>query len=472
MILNFSFVFKRTIYPLLFLILGFLSCNKNPKSIESTNFPLNQPCMFINYQGDNNIEGNYLTVKKVSSHFIILTKPIDLLISQISNPKHWSLGWGTGMSLYNNGYENLFAIQSIKHDTIYFNHLLRGQGYPKIGQNVTLWNKYPSDFNKISLQSLYQKIYQLDNPHGSYVMSKIIYNPKSKCYYAIINKVDCENPLSYLFYTSDFKNWKPSGKQPFTSSEKWGWKGVSRTVVDHYSDLITDFNFIGGKWYFAINTYENGKPNFKILYNNTLNIHTAQEITREKTKKNNDVFGDYNCKFFISNNEMEIFYSKRYYKRLEDIATQKISLNSKSKSNIEILDIQKTGWCSSLNSLAVSNLFYWKGQKILIIAGAKEPNCGWFSHYISKNQYQTKKGNILDIQFGIYIYDNKSTYIPYRWNPILTNDYSLITENDHLCATGFSLLQKDNYNYLFYTKKTSVGNQYLPILIRKKIEQN
>ena len=139
-------IFNFINYCLIVLPLVLNSCSENI-SKSDFDFFLDEPCLILNYEQDNTLEGEYFVVDKINlqNSTVKLKLPNDFYINK-SNKSNWIIGWGSSKPLYDAGCENLRLINDINNNVISFGKLMRGNGVPKNGQRIVFWNKNPSGF--------------------------------------------------------------------------------------------------------------------------------------------------------------------------------------------------------------------------------------------------------------------------------------------------------------------------------------
>ena len=130
-----------------FLFLLF-SCTEQIEKQDFKSF-LTEPCMILNYEQDNTIEGEYIIAEDINiqDSSITIRIPENFYVNS-SNLSNWLIGWGNDQPLYDAGVENLRTIFSIdiSKKSIRLGNIVRGNGFPKKNQRIIFWNKNPSGF--------------------------------------------------------------------------------------------------------------------------------------------------------------------------------------------------------------------------------------------------------------------------------------------------------------------------------------
>jgi hypothetical protein len=154
---------------------------------------LTNPCMILNFEQDNTIEGKYLTIEEINIHdsIVKIKLPENFYINN-SNFKNWIIGWGSKKSLYDAGCENLRTIQKINlaKKILTLGNIVRGEGFPKKGQRIVFWNKNPSGFvNKIKRPIIDPDIWT-DFAGKNISFSSIEYDEQLNKWIMIVNECD------------------------------------------------------------------------------------------------------------------------------------------------------------------------------------------------------------------------------------------------------------------------------------------
>ena len=142
-------------FIIIFSSIYLVSCNKPVQKTEPFSFFLHEPCMIINYEQNNTIEGTYLHVQNISilDSTITITVPHNFFITK-SNCSQWLIGWGTNIPLFDAGVENLREITGIKNNRIELGKIIRGSGFPEQNERIVFWNKNLSGYTNHSVSPI------------------------------------------------------------------------------------------------------------------------------------------------------------------------------------------------------------------------------------------------------------------------------------------------------------------------------
>lgn len=131
--------YLKTIIKYSFFIL-ILSCTQKIET-QYLNTILDEPCMIVNVEQDNTIEGQYLYVESIQKNDTLYEMtfnfPEKFYIDQ-TNYTNWIIGVGNNKPYYDAGVENLWEITNINNTnkTITIGKCLRGNEIPQISQRV------------------------------------------------------------------------------------------------------------------------------------------------------------------------------------------------------------------------------------------------------------------------------------------------------------------------------------------------
>lgn len=467
---------------ILFLILLPLiiaSCSEN---IEKKNFNyfLNEPCMIVNYEGDNTIEGEYILVKEIQSldSTIKIDLPADFYLNG-SNCKNWIIGWGTNKPLYDAGVENLRVIEKIdtKNNTIYFGKLLRGEGLPKESQRIVFWNTKPSRFNNVIKKPIIDPAIWPQFNGKSISFAGVEYDSLLNKWIMLVNECDTNQVQVYAAMSDDLKDWQAANDgAPILKSSDFkncNW-ALDKTGNQIQTPNVTDIIRQNNKWYIFLDGYNaNGKRNigvaisdFTLLGSYKIIENPLLSVGEKGTWNDEAVFYGKVKKY---KNEFILFYDGRNsdgYERVGMAQSKDLIKWDNSKDN-PVID-QHTGWSSDIGCSEPDFIEIHNDSVFLMISGVKKFKMGAWNHYISKRMYLDKSGNVNDTQSGIYLStDGGKTFSAHKNNPVFTNDYSNKYENEHL-GGNFKLIKTDSADYIFYQAKSSFEGSKYNIMLRVK----
>ncbi len=431
--------------------------------------------MIANFEQDNGIEGSYLTVKRIncndSSLFIDI--PAGFYI-QNQNCKTWIIGWGNQKPYYDAGVENLRSISSIDipNNKIYLGKLLRGNGFPKMNQQVVFWNTQPSGFKPDdSLPVIDPSLWQ-GFSGNSVSFGSIAYDSVLCSWVMLFNECDTNKIQIYAALSKNLKNWQPAnnGKAVLSSTDfkNCTWAGKTKDGKGNQSPFVSDIIRHKNRWYIFLDGYAaNGKRNigYAISAQTLLGPYTISSKAIVKP----GITGSWNDAA-VSYAKITHFKNRflMYYDGCNSLGEEAVGLALSNdletwnqwKQNPVIVD--HLGWRSSVKC-SEPNMVESKGDSIfLIVSGVKaflqpklSPCC------------MNKPGNIDDTQLGLYVStDGGFRFSAHKNNPIFTNNYAQLSENEHMGAC-FKIIRTDTFNFIFYQAKSSYGGLKYNIMMRK-----
>jgi hypothetical protein len=442
---------------------------------------LTNPCMILNFEQDNTIEGKYLTIEEINIHdsIVKIKLPENFYINN-SNFKNWIIGWGSKKSLYDAGCENLRTIQKINlaKKILTLGNIVRGEGFPKKGQRIVFWNKNPSGFvNKIKRPIIDPDIWT-DFAGKNISFSSIEYDEQLNKWIMIVNECDTSKIQIYAAMSNDLINWGAAnnGKPILTALDfKFcKWAGRDKTNTAYQTPFVSDIVRFKNKWYLFLDGYSvDGKRHIGLTTSeeSLLGPYKILEnpiLSPGKEGSWNDEACFY-AKVKKYNNGFIMFYDGRNKNGLERIGLAKsddlISWNN--SINNPVID-QHSGWRSSPGTTEPNYIEIKQDTILLMISGAKKFKMGPWHHYITKRMYLDKSGNVDDAQLGIYMStDGGKTFIAHKNNPIFTNDYSNAYENEHM-GGNFRLIKTNSCEYIFYQAKSSFKGMKYNIMLRQR----
>ena len=459
------------------------SCNEKPeKHFSNAGIPFSEKTMILNVEQDNSIEGTYLAVTERKDDGIVIVKNlrgVDLDFG--ADEKSWMLGWGRGKPYFDAGNENLRTIKSYESTTGTFilGEILRGQGFPTKGVKVTLWNKNPSGFFKITKGPL------LDSHAGwhafageNIVFGKIIRDTLRNQWLMYVNETDTPTVHVYAAVSKDLIDWVPArnGEAILSDSDfknaEWAAKNVSGRQLP--GPNITDAIFKDSLWYFFLSGI--GKDGNRMIglaisrdpLNGPFQIH-EEALLKPGKPGSWDESACFHPKILKYGDAYLMFYDG-YNKAGEEMlgmAFSKDLLHWQKNGNQAVLK-GHNGWRSFVNSSEPAHVSARKDSIFLFLVGAKALKNN-LQGRVMCNRFMDKPGNVNDNQLGCYLsLDGGKSFVSHKNNPLFINDYSDPFENDHLGAC-LEWFEKDGQTYLFYVAKTDAqGLAYHPFLRRKK----
>lgn len=469
----------KTVQIIIILVITILSsCSENIKKKNFTCF-LNEPCMILNYQQDNTIEGKYITVKNtnIQDSTIEFLFPKNFFINS-SNLKNWVVGWGNEKPYYDAGCENLRTIKNINKKFMNLGGIVRGNGFPKPGQRIVFWNKNPSGFvNEIKKPVIDPSIWP-EFAGKSISFSSIEYDEELKKWIIIVNECDTSKIQIYAAMSNDLINWEAAnnGNPILTADDfklcKWAGRDQNNTV--NQTPFVSDIVRFKKKWYLFLDGYSRDGKRHIGLATSEKSLLGPYQVSGNPVLSpgNKGSWNEESC-FYAKvkpyNNGFIMFYDGKNRKGLERIgmATSNDLISWNNSIHNPVID-EHTGWRSSPNSTEPGYIEIRKDTILLMIEGTKKIKAGLWNHYVTRRMYLDKSGNVNDAQLGIYLStDGGKSFIAHKNNPVFTNDYSNVYENDHM-GGNFRLIKTDSIDYIFYQAKSNFEGLKYNIMLREK----
>lgn len=455
-----------------FLLIILSGCSSHPEDQEF-DFFLNEPCMITNLEQNNLIEGTQLRVEysDESTSIIVLKLPENLPINS-NNRSKWTVGWGNREPYFDAGVENIRFINKIDPTTgtIYLDRLMRGKGFPKVGQRIVLWNTEQSNYLKMSSEPVIPPSLWPEFNGKSIGFSSIVFDSNRKVWITLVYEVDSNKTQIYVAISSDLINWKAGneGKPILTSSDFAGCSWTPNDQTPRVSEIIQH----EGKYYMFMDAEDkSGKRH--------IGMATASDLLGDYSIKKKPVLspqtaGTWNdesvfcAKIAKRNSDFILFFDGRNEEGYEQVG-RAISKNLETweMDSDPVLD-QHTGWRSA-GFTSEPNYVEAKGDTIiLMVAGAKQFQEGHWHNYITQRGNLDRSGNVNDAQLGAFIStDGGKSFNPHPNNPVFVNAYCNPNENEHM-GGNFDRIETDSVSYIFYQAKSSSEGMKYSIFLRFK----
>jgi hypothetical protein len=452
------------------------------ESVERKSFPglLTDPCMILNYEQDNTIEGEYLTVESINNQdsTLMIKLPENFYINA-TNLSDWLVGWGEGRPFYDAGCENLRVINEINSvaNTLNPGSLVRGEGFPQEGERVVFWNRNPSGFiNKFKRPVIDPSVWP-EFAGRSISFSSIEYDRRLNKWVMIVNEVDTSKIQIYAAVSYDLLNWEAgnNGKPVLTADDfkSCTWAGRDRSGLIKQAPFVSDIVRFKKKWYLFLDGYSaDGKRHIGVAISKKSLTGPYKVLETPLLSPGAEgSWNDQDCyyaKVEKYGNEFIMFYDGKIKDGTERIgmATSKDLIIWKNSDNNPVID-QHTGWRSSPLATEPCYIEIVHDTIKLMIGGFKEFERGT-EERADKRAYRDRSGNVDDFQVGIYYSaDGGKTFIAHMNNPVFTNDYSNPYENEHL-GGNFRYIKNDSVEYIFYQAKSSYEGAKYNILRRER----
>ncbi len=477
--------YNKIVYILIFINIVFFSSCSEEIHKEYFGFFLGEPCMIVNYEQDNTVEGDYLTVKEIfhrdSLTVIKLDLPDNFYVNN-NNCENWMLGWGKDIPLYDAGTENIRQI--IKSDLcsglIYLGSILRGSGYPLEEQRVVFWNKRPSGFYNYLEKPVISTEKWPEFNNAEVFLGAVEFDSSLNKWIMFFNEAGDSPKQIYAAYSENLTDWSPfnNGNPVFKPSDfkNAEWAGTCKNGIHPQTPYISDVMFYDNKWYFFMFGYcADGKRHIGLtvsenqltgpfkIYEQPL-ISPGKRFSWEnrdclfaKVKKYNDQF----IMFYLGKN------SRGRGNEAIGMAMSKDLINWSKYKNNPVLT-QNSGWRSCK---AVSEPVYLEIRNdsiLLMVLGAKKFKMGFFHNYITGRMYMDKSGNVDKNQAGVFLsVDGGKSFVAHQNNPVFINDFTNKYENEHL-GGGFSYIKTEKKEIIFYQAKSSYNGLNYNIMKRQR----
>jgi hypothetical protein len=465
-----------TISTLLFLC----SCSEEIKKQDFGSF-LSEPCMILNYEQDNTIEGEYLRVSEINfqDSTIIVSIPGDFFIDH-SNLSHWLIGWGNDVPLYDAGMENLRTISKIdlSKKAIGLGGIVRGSGLPKKDQRIVFWNINPSGFINKNRRPVIDPSVWPDFAGKSISFGSVEFDSILNKWIIHVNECDTSSIQIYAAMSGDLINWEPANNgAPILKAADFktcSWAGRDRTNSVSQTPFVSDIVRSRNKWFLFLDGYSiDGKRHIGMAVSENSLLGPYKIFNDPAISPGNE--GDWNdeacfyAKVKRHKDGFIMFYDGRNKAGTERIgmATSGDLITWTNSLNNPVID-QHSGWRSSPGTTEPAYIEIRQDTVILMIAGVKTFKMGAWHHYVTKRMYRDRSGNVDDAQLGIYIsIDGGNTFAAHPNNPVFTNDYSSPYENEHL-GGNFRLIVTDSVEYIFYQAKSVMRGLHYNIMMRAR----
>jgi hypothetical protein len=472
----------KTYLSITLILVIIFSCSDKTEKVNFK-FLLSEPCMILNYELDNTIEGNYIVIENfyhIDSSLNI--KNLKLLSLDSLLIENWVIGWGSNIPLYDSGVENIRQIKKIdsNKNKIFLGELKRGSGFPEKNQRIVLWNTTPSNFkNHLKKPIINPKMWPQFSGE-SIGFSSVEYDSLLGKWVMIVNEVDTSKVQIYAAISDDLVNWNAAnnGDPILTVSDfdNCTWAGIDKSGKNKQTPFVSDIFRFNNIWYLFLDGYSSDGKRHIGIATSKYSLIGPYEISKKPILSPGREGGWNDESVFYAKvkkykDGFMMFYDGRNSKGYERIglAFSKDLIKWTNSDNNPVLD-QHNGWRSSV-SCTEPNYIEIRGDSIfLMIAGVKKFKMGAWHHYITNRMYLDKSGNVDDAQLGVYLStDGGNSFNPHINNPIFINDYSNKYENEHM-GGNFKLIQTDTAEFIIYqAKSTYKGSKYNILLrIRKK----
>lgn len=472
--------FSHVLFFTVFFSLLF-SCSHNVEPQYFNTF-FSQPCMIVNVEQDNSIEGHYLVVESIkkidNTYQLKINLPNHFFINQ-TNYQNWILGVGNNKPYFDAGVENLWKIDSIDivNKTVTISDCLRGSNLPIVNQEVVFWNTCPSGFkNDNGKPIINQKKWKGFNGNEIY-FGALVFDSILNHYCMIFNEASKTEIQIYAAFSDNLVDWYPANDaNPILvpndfSNTSWAGEDITGEFLQtpYSSDLI----FHDEKWYLFLYGFKNGKRQIGLAVSDSTVLGPYKvfndPIVANGKKRTWDENACLSARVAKYQDGFVMFYNAINRKGVEQLgvawSSDLIKWRKYEKNPILSND---AAW-RSCDKVAEPNYIEIRKDSIFVmVLGAKAFKDGLWYRHISKNAYMDKSGNVDDNQYGFYLsVDGGKTLIPHINNPVFVNDFSNLYENEHL-GGGFKYITTDTSDFIFYQAKSSYQNTGYNIMMRER----
>ena len=291
----------------------------------------------------------------------------------------------------------------------------------------------------------------------------------------LFNEADHPSVQVYGALSKDLIHWSPAnnGKPILTYQDflHTTWAGKDENGTNNQGTFVSDAIRYQGNWYlflYGFNTSGKRQIGMAVSKCTLLGPYRIANnpIIKNGKKGSWNESGSFYPKVIKLNNRFVLFYSG-----IDDSGIEHIGRSFSSNlfhwsidENPVITDHQ--GW-RSVKSLSTPNYIEHRGDSLfLMVSGAKAFKQGFWHHYITRQLYKGKSGNVDDAQLGVYLsVDGGETFVPHKHNPVFVNDYSSPFENEHL-GGNFKRIVTDTAEFIIYQAKSSYQGWKYNVMMR------
>lgn len=452
--------FIRLVWASCWVLLLLTACGSQSDSCQVFSYPFSEPTMIVNREASNLIEGSYWRVGSIHDDTLFMDGDGGRILDIVSDEDEWLVGYGLRRPLWDAGNENLCEIKAISESFVVLKEQVKGVDRVEVGQPICFWKKDPSGFRSIHSWkglSLEQWPEFASNSVGFGALRK-----DGKRYYLFFNEVDTNKVQVYLASSLDLRTWVPEndGAPVFNAKmfSHTSWAGKDSLGAGRHAALISDVVLRNGVYHFFMEGYNSqGVKSVGLATSEHLlgpyEIHSEPII---HPGQDWDVKGCYYAKVIETDGGYVAFYDGIDRRGVERIGMARSSnlVDWIPYSGNPVISIHE-GWNSSLKTSEPVRLDRRGDSLFLLLLGAKQPNVGLWHHYIERDMYLDKAGNVDDAQWGVFMsVDGGESFVQHCNNPVMINDYSNHMENEHL-GRDMRLFEVDSGIMMFYQAKTN-----------------
>lgn len=430
--------------------------------------------IIYNREQSNLIEGSYLIVQNVISNEIELNLPDTFLINS-SNFKNWHIGWGEDQPYFDAGCENIRLIKNIDFSSnkIKLGNLKRGVGYPEKGQHIVFWNFKSGPYKKHSNKSILDLNKWPEFAGKSVCFGDIVYESSTNNWKIFFQECDTIKRQIFTGESKDLIHWKPSNnsKPNFNYKDFKDINWAKGNFKNKQTPYVTDILFNQDRWVLIFSGLDGDNKNtIGLCTSKSLNgpyeIY-SEELIKIGKKGSFNSNGNFCAEITSQNGEFLMAFDG-----LDDFNNESVGLayskdlyNWSLKKGNPVINIH-SGWRSKPES-SEPDFLSWRNDTItMIVSGTKKLRYKVGEKVVEKNNYKSEPGNVDDAQLGLFISNNNGiTFQQHPNNPIIVNNYSDKSENEHM-GGNIKWIKFKNKTYFFYQAKTSDGESKYSIYLK------
>lgn len=471
---------KIVIHIIYFSLILLYNCTPDSKTLDFKGI-LTEPCMIVNLEQDNTIEGNYLCIETFNKQdsSITLKLPADFFVTNL-NLSNWLIGWGTNKPLYDGGTENLREIQKIDtvSQTIYLGKIARGLGFPEEKQRVIFINKNPSGFKNKTQKPILNLANWPTFKGKSVSFGTVQFDSLLHQWVMLFNECDTSFINIYAAQSTNLIDWMPANNGlPILTEVDFknaSWCGNDRSGKVKQTPIVSDAIYEKGSWYLFLDGYDTqGKRQIGMAVSTQsilgpYVINSKPIISVGEKNSWNEVSSFY-AKVCKNKNEFVLVYDGRSTDGVEQLGIAKSSdlINWTNSKDNPVLT-SHSGWRSSTNCSEPSYINVSNDTLFLLVSGVKKSKANFWHHYVTKRMYMDVSGNVEQTELGLYFsIDGGNTFVAHQHNPVFINDFSNPYENAHM-GGNFKYIHTDTTDFVFYQAKSTYEGLKYTILLRTK----
>ena len=441
----------------------FSKCARNKSKFEIDRIDeikISSKTMIYNKEQSNSIEGTYIKVISSDSNRIEIDLPKNFLVTP-ENCTSWHIGWGSDSIYYDAGVENIRSITKIEGNKLILGSLKRGSGFPRMNKNVVFWN-FNQTYTKESQKSIIDPSKWKEFAGKSLAFADVVLPHNSNTFKLIFQECDTVKRQAYCAESKDLIHWKRSKKgNPILRYHQFKnipWASGNYQLKQ--VPFINDVFFYRNKWYYIFSGLDE-------QFHNSLGIGYSSEVDGKIILRKEPLFekgaskswnekGNFSGEIIHKYGTFLLAFSGVDYfgKESVGLAFSKDLVHWKLAPHNPIIDLHQ-GWRSKLESSEVDLVTWNKNQLEFIVSGTKKLRYIPTDTSSTSLNFKYEAGNVDDAQLGRFISNDRGkTFKQHKNNPIIVNDYTDESENEHM-GGNIKFIKWNGFMYYFYQAKTS-----------------